>query len=1032
MPLNIPDYHKSLADLHVGCEAPHAYFIPFADEESATANLRGASCYFKNLCGEWDFRFYPSVSCVEDFLASDFDRDSMETIAVPKNWQLEFGRGYDTPEYHNVNYPFPVDPPHVPDENPAGLYIRDFHLTREQMAGKTLFLNFEGVDSCFYLWVNGTFAAYSQVSHMTSEIDVTKYLNEGKNTLQVLVVKWCDGSYLEDQDMWRLSGIFREVYLTMRDRNHIRDLFIKTDIAPDFTAATITAAVSTVGKVPLTYRLLSPTGQVVAEGRETVDGTETITLKPLKNPALWSDEEPTLYTLFLYAGSEVIRQRVGIRRVEIKAGVALINGKPVKLKGVNRHDSHPILGHASPYDHMLHDLNMFKAFNINCVRTSHYPNDPRFLELCDELGLYVCDETDLETHGFDNIGYRGTLTNSPEWTEAFLDRAARMLERDKNHVSVIMWSVGNESGCGINHIAQCNYFHKMDPSRLVHSEDESAYDINSRLHSDDPAVVRAAQNVDYIDMESRMYPTLDHMKQLITLSPNRPLFLCEYCHAMGNGPGDLKQYWDLMYSSDRFMGGCVWEFTDHTVATGENIYANPAYRYHVGGYGADGNFCMDGLVYPDRTPHTGLYELKEILKPVYATAQGKHAGEVTFTSRRYFRSLADIRVDWEVVRDGAVILSGSVKLDNTPGESKTYRLFDTKKFDALTVLNLTYVSEEPTTWAKRGHEVGSDQLILSDADVKVAPTASLSAISAEEDNRAIVLRDGETVYTFSKTTGMLTSLVDNGTEMLASPMVPTVWRAPTDNDRNEKNNWYAAALDRLVIKCYDVTTAKVAEDSATVVAHISLGAERFAPRMHITMTYRITAGMGLTVKSDVQVNPKVLEKTFLPRFGLRITMPEGAEHLRYLGYGPYESYVDKRLASRLGDFTTTVTDHYEPYIRPQENNAHYGCRFASVMNTEGHGLFFTADTFSLSASHYSPELLTRTATRDALKPERETTVIIDYAQSGIGSNSCGPVLDPMFRMSEQSFSFTFRMMPVFGNMIDPYREMRVKETYANA
>ncbi len=1024
MPLNIPDYHKSLTDLHVGCEAPHAYFIPYADEETATANHRGASQYFKNLSGEWDFRFYPSVNDVEDFLSPDFDRAGMETLAVPKNWQYELGRGYDTPEYHNVNYPFPVDPPHVPDDNPAGLYIRDFYLSHEQMDAKTVYLNFEGVDSCFYVWLNGKFVAYSQVSHMTSEMDVTKFLTEGKNTLHVLVLKWCDGSYLEDQDMWRLSGIFREVYLTMRDRNHISDLFIKTDIAPDYSAATVTVDVTTVGRVPLTYRLLSPTGQVVADGRETIEGSETIVMKPLKNPALWSDEIPTLYTLYIYAGSEVIRQRIGIRKIEVKDGVFTINGKAVKLKGVNRHDSHPILGHATPYDHMLRDLHMCKAFNVNCVRTSHYPNDPRFLELCDELGLYVCDETDIETHGFDNIGYRGTLTNSPDWTAAYLDRSARMLERDKNHVSVIMWSVGNESGCGINHVAQGNYFHKMDPSRLVHSEDESAYDLWQKMISDDPVKVKEAKEAPYIDMESRMYPTIEHMKNLAERSP-RPIFLCEYCHAMGNGPGDLKQYWDLMYSSDRFMGGCVWEFTDHTVATGDDVYANPAYRYYLGGYGGDGNFCMDGLVYPDRTPHTGFYELKEILKPVCATAAGKHAGDITFTSRRYFRTLADITVVWEVVRDGVVILSGRTPLDNAPGESKTIRLFETKKFDALTVLNLTYVSEEPTAWAKRGAEIGSDQIILSDAKNKEAPLSPVGSIACSETDKEIVLRDCDTIYTFSKITGMLISLVDNGKEMLTKPMVPYVWRAPTDNDRNEKNGWYAAAFDRLTIKCYDVALTTTA-NTATVTAHISLGADRLAPRMHITLIYTLTPEAGLTVTSVVNVNAKVLEKTYLPRFGLRLTMPAGAEDLRYLGYGPYESYVDKRLASRLGDFTTTATDNYEPYIRPQENGAHYDCRFATVMNTTGHGIFFTADSFSFSASHYSPEQLTRTATRDLLKPETETTVIIDYAQSGIGSNSCGPVLDPAFRMREETFSFTFRMKPMFADSMDPYCEMRKK------
>ncbi len=1027
MPLNIPDYHKSLAHLHVGCEEPHAYFIPYADEESAQANLRGGSAYFKNLCGDWDFRFYPSVDDVEDFLSPDFDRAGMDTLAVPKNWQVELGRGYDTPEYHNVNYPFPVDPPHVPDANPAGLYIRDFYLSREQMAGKTMFLNFEGVDSCFYLWVNGVFTAYSQVSHMTSEINVTEKLREGKNTIQVLVLKWCDGSYLEDQDMWRLSGIFREVYLTARDKNHISDLFVKTDIAPDLSSAVVTVDVKTTGRVPLNYRLVSPTGQVLAEGRETVDGTETLTLKPVKNPALWSDETPSLYILFLYAGSEVIRQCVGIRKVEVKDGVALINGKPVKLKGVNRHDSHPILGHATPYDHMRRDLLLFKAYNINCVRTSHYPNDPRFLEMCDELGLYVCDETDLETHGFDNIGFRGKLTDSPEWTDAYIDRAARMLERDKNHASVIMWSVGNESGCGRNHIAQCNYFHEKDPSRLVHSEDESAYDLYGKLTSEDAAVAEAAQKVDYIDMESRMYPTTEHMQKLLTLSPHRPIFLCEYCHAMGNGPGDLKQYWDLMYSSDRFMGGCVWEFTDHTVATGEDVYADPCYKYYLGGYGGDGNFCVDGLVFPDRTPSTGLKELKEIIKPIYAVGVNpKHAGTVTIASRRYFRDLSDITMVWQVVRDGEVILSGRTKADNKPGEEKTYTFFENKKFDALTFLNITYVTEEPSKWAPAGAEIGMDQIILSDVKTAVAMIPTGDSITTEETAETVVLREAETLYTFSKTTGMLVSLIDNGTELLASPMAPTMMRAPMDNDAQERGKWYGSGFGRTIIKCYETKLEESNADRAVVTSHVSLGVDAKAPHCHIRMTYTLTAGAGLAVGVSVEMNKALMEKTYLPRFGMRMEMPYGTEYLRYLGYGPGESYADMRLSSRLGDYSTTVTENFVPYIRPQENGAHADCRFACLTNACGHGVIFLSDGFSLTATHYSPENLIKTGNVHDLVPAHETTVIIDYKQSGVGSASCGPALDPAYRMSEEAFSFSFRMKPMFADSMNPYREMRVK------
>ena len=1020
MPLQIPDYHKMLDTLHVGCEAPHAYFIPYHTREAADGDRRGASAFFKSLCGEWSFRFYPSVGEVEDFLDGGFDRAAMETLTVPKNWQMELGRGYDVPQYTNINYPYPVDPPHVPDENPCGLYMRDFYMTAAQLEGKVAYLNFEGVDSCFYLWVNGTFAAYSQVSHMTSEIDVTPYLVPGKNTLAVLVLKWCDGSYLEDQDMWRMSGIFREVYVTLRDRVHLTDYFVKTPLSEDLSSAELQVELIASGTLPVEWCLVSPSGEPLARGTVTVKETGALSC-PVSAPLLWSDEDPRLYTLYLEAGSEVIRARVGFRRIEVKDGAVLINGKPVKARGVNRHDSHPLLGHATPVSHMERDLLLMKRHNVNMIRTSHYPNDPRFLSLCDEYGFYVCDEADLETHGMQFVGNWGELTDSPAWTAAYLDRAERMLERDKNHACVIMWSVGNESGVGSNHRAQCDYFHAADPSRLVHSEDESARSMASRLASEDPEVRRAAQEDNYFDVESRMYPTLEQMGIIIQKS-HRPLFLCEYCHAMGNGPGDLQEYWDLIRSSDRYFGGCVWEFTDHSVARGENIYASPQYTYggDFGDRPNDGNFCVDGLVYPDRTPHTGFLEFKEVVKPV-AAEQGAHMGQVRVLSRRYFTDLSDLTMVWHVERDGKPILAGHVVLDNAAGEEKVYDLFDPMKLFGICTLNLSFRQNVPTAWAPAGYEVGSTQLVLCDEAEPIKPTV-LTTLSLTETPDAYAVRDGETVYTFDRVSGMLTSLVDNGKEQLSAPMVPTVWRAPTDNDRIIKVRWRKEGFDRASVKCYGTSLVEQSESRVAVAAEISMGANSRAPFLHATLTYTVTAGAGLTVSCQVQVREE-LDVT-LPRFGMRLTMPEGCEMLRYFGYGPYESYEDKRRASRLGDFSLTATENYEPYVRPQENSAHAGCRFATVMSVAGQGLCFVADGFSFSAGHYPPELLDRTRHSYELKPERETTVIIDYKQTGIGSNSCGPELLPQYRFDEKQFAFTFRMKLAFESELDPYKEMR--------
>lgn len=1024
MPIGVPDHHKTLETLHEGCERPHAYFIPYADRDTADRGNRGASPFVKTLCGTWDFRYYESVGDVEDFLAPAFDRAAMETIPVPRSWQTMLDRGYDVPQYTNVRYPYPVDPPKVPERNPAGLYMRDFRVDAAMLDGKRVYMTFEGVDACFYLFVNGTYCAYSQVSHCTSEVDVTKHLHAGNNTVAVLVLKWCDGSYLEDQDMWRMSGIFREVLLVARDEIHVRDLFVKTALTDDFSSAVVTCEVETNGASDVNYTLLSPGGDVLSGGVKHVSGRETLEIATLADPVLWNDENPALYTLYIEAGQEVIRIPVGVRRVEVKGGVVLLNGKAVKARGVNRHDSHPILGHATPLAHIREDLMIMKRHNINMVRTSHYPNDPRFYELCDEYGILVCDETDLETHGFQCAGKWNTTTDDPAWEAAYLDRSERMFERDKNHPSIIMWSVGNESGCGRNHRAQADYFHRVDPSRLVHSEDESAYVNWRQMTGDDPAAAEAAKADAYIDVDSRMYPTLDAMRKIVGVS-RRPLFLCEYSHAMGNGPGDLAAYWALMRSNDRYFGGCVWEYCDHSVATGENVYADPHYTYG-GDFGEEihnGNFCVDGLVYPDRGIGTGMLELKEVLKPFAVTAGGT-PGEIVVESYRYFESLCDLDLVWQVREDGKLLFSGSVPLDNDPREVKTYRLFSGFAPTGVTTLDISVRYREPTDFSEAGYEVGTAQLLLSD-DRAAVYAPKTSPVSLADTPDAYILSVGETVYTFGRRTGLLSSLVDNGMEMLLAPMVPTIWRAPTDNDRNVKNKWYERGYDRAKTEFYGWGTPEVAPDRVTLRAEIALSVPGLRPRLKAAVAYTVSAE-GLTVACDAHIRAEILDGAPLPRFGFRLTMPEGCEDVRYFGYGPVESYADKRLAARLGDFRTTVTENYVPYIRPQENGAHDGCRFAAVSDIGGQGLYFTADTFSLTATHFSPEQLTEKAHHYELVPERETTVIIDYRQAGIGSNSCGPDLLPEYRLNRENISFTFRIKPVFAGDLDPWREMRTK------
>ncbi len=1001
MPLNIPNYHQSTETLHVGCEKPRAYFVPFPCGCASKHAERGESTFFKSLCGEWNFKFFKSVNDV-----CDLSTEGSDKLTVPMSWQMALGRGYDVPNYTNVNYPIPYDPPFVPDENPCGLYSRKFTVPAA-MAGKKIYLNFEGVDSAFYVWVNDEFAAYSQVSHMTSEIDVTSLVHAGENEIKVLVLKWSDGTYLEDQDMWRMSGIFREVYLLFRDETHIRDIFVHCDLDDSFTDADFTVDVDVTGKATVEWTLDCPCGETISSGKCEVDESGKIVVPTVKNAKLWSDEEPNLYTLTLHCGNEYITLPIGARRVEIKDGCVVINGKKVKAKGVNRHDSHHLLGHATPVEHMVRDIMIMKAHNVNMVRTSHYPNDPRFTALCDKYGIYVCDETDLETHGA-RPWY--ALSRSPEWEGEYVDRVQRMVERDKNHPCVIFWSLGNESGWGQNHVAMHTWIKSRDTSRIVHYEGAN-YDYN------DGKYLR-----DVTDIESRMYPSPTWCDNYCK-APERdePLFLCEYSHAMGNGPGDLRDYWEVIEANDNFFGGCVWEFIDHSVAIGDK-YGDPSFTYggDFGDHPNDGNFCVDGLVYPDRRVHTGLEELKQAIMPV-AVREVK-PGTVAIKSRRYFKSLSDISMAWTVKVDGKAVKSGvHPNLDIAPEAEEVFEIVPENELPAhgTVTLDLSFRQNKPTEWADVGYEVGFAQFIYERAEkVKAAP--ALYPVELCENREEYTVTVGETVYKISKFSGMITDICDNGEHLITKPVVPQIWRAPTDNDRNVQWDWRNSSIHNAKVKCYSTEVVKADENEAVILSKISLAAAPNEVVLRADVTYTVKYGMGIKIACDVKWN---IQKKHYPRFGMRLTMPEGAEQMRYFGYGPNESYVDKRLASKLGEYKSTVTENYEPYVFPQENSSHWGCRWADVHTVAGHGFLFTScELFSFNASHFSPEQLTETRHHYELKREPETTVMLDMRMDGIGSNSCGPELAEKYRFNETEFSSSVTIKPVFAAEINPYRE----------
>ncbi len=1025
------NYYQDPKTLHIGCEAPRAYFIPYHDEAAAIAGNRDASHDFINLCGDWDFAFYPSVNDIPEDVATA--AVAGDTIAVPRSWQTMLGRGYDIPNYVNVLYPIPCDPPYVPDDNPCGLYTRTFRI-HPKMLEKSVYINFEGVDSCFYLYINGLFVGYSQVSHMTSEFDVTKYLHAGENTVRVLVLKWCDGTYLEDQDKFRWSGIFREVFLLLRDPVHITDIYMKPTLNETYTRAGCPTEVSVNGKALVEYRLLRPNGMQIESGSIEIDGKGSFDFL-IDDPELWSDEDPALYTLIIKCGTEYIALRPGFRDIKVKDGVLYFNGQKIKLKGVNRHDSHPHLGSATPMEHMVRDLMIMKRHNVNAIRTSHYPNDPRFPGLCDEYGFYLIDEADLETHGVGALGIWDIFTDSDDWTDAYVDRMARLFERDKNHACVLMWSVGNESGIGKNHRLMSEYVHARDARALVHSEDISRRN-SDRLWQDlkdktDEEIGRMLE-CDYIDIESRMYPSPDEIRSIYVNRKvfSKPLYLCEYSHAMGNGPGCLKEYWDLIYAEDGLMGGCVWEFIDHSMAIGEYPLSDPHYTYggDFGDTPHDGNFCVDGLVYPDRRPHTGLMEYKQVIKPFRVESFNAETGVVTVKNLRYFTDLSDMDFTWTVECNGETVAAGRTCLPIEPQETAELTVpADAWDLEGERYITLTAVQNTATPWEGVGYEIGFEQLAIpSEAAAPVAVVDTLSpyaSITCEDAPDRVTVTTATTVYTIDKVSGLISSIVDEGHELLSTPIRPTVWRAATDNDRNIRREWERLGYRNAKTKCYGCAVASVEEKAVTVTAKLSLGAAPMRAFLHMDAIYTIYAegGIRLDIKAHVEDFA-----THLPRFGVEFLMPAESEYLTYYGRGPVESYRDKRHASRQGLFETTVSEHFEHYVRPQENMAHADTRWMQVASVAGHALLAvsTGEAFSFNCAHFTPEYLTATGHDYELIPLHETCVNLDMTHGGIGSNSCGPGLHPQWQLKEKDFSFSIRLLPTFAGRNDPFAETR--------
>ena len=980
--------YKDPGILHERREAPRAYYIPMDEQGNSRAQF---------LNGTWKFAWFESPMDVpEEVGGIRYEH----TIPVPSCWESE---GWGQKQYLNVNYPIPFDPPAIPVLNPVGVYSRKIAY---QPDGDRKYIVFEGVSSCMRLYVNGKDAGMTKGSHLQAEFDLTPLLQPGENTLTAVVFTWSSGTYLEDQDAYRYHGIFRDVYLLSRPEAHVRDFFIHAGADGHLSVECETAG----DCCPmLSYR--------TPDGKETMlqDGEALVA-----NPSCWTAETPSLYTLVIRTPGEVIEAEFGFRTVTFsRQRELLINGQPVKLRGVNRHESHPDKGWTVSREDMEKDLRMMKQHNVNCVRTSHYPDHPCFYQLCDRYGLYVVDECDIETHGAD-AAYWGrpdraiaSLSGNPAWKDAYVNRMQRTLERDKNFPCVIIWSLGNESQIGDNHRAMSAWVHGRDASRPVHYE-RTAYP--------DPPYGKDQCPIDpCVDIVSRMYPDLAGVEYQGKESDDpRPYFMCEYGHAMGNGPGGLEEYWDLVYRYPRLIGGCIWEWCDHAVRMHDESGKLLGFGYggDSGEFPHDGNFCVDGLVSPDRLPSTGLLSMKAAYRPAEIKAKDAAAGVFIVTNRLDFTNLSALRLRWRVLCDGAVVASGEASADVPPHETREIRLpFPEKMPEAKDLLTaeLCFAAAQSCDWAPADHELMTAAFPLAYGETK---SACGKPVSVQQAGRLLTAACGDTRYTLDRATGMLCSIRKGEEELLAAPAGLTIWRAMTDNEREVRQIFREFHMHKARFYCERCEETAPGE----VIAEGHVAAPSRLPFLKVSVCYAFK-GDGLNVAIHAERNPDFAVEipqemirnawlkgmqAYLPRFALRLPLQRRFEGLRYLGYGPEECYADLCNHVRPGLYESTVSDQAFPYIMPQETGNHLGARWVELTDDQN-CLRVEGEGFEFSALHQTIEGLDGAQHTWEIPEENRTDLLICYKNSGIGSASCGPALDPRYALTETEFDLCFAL-----------------------
>ncbi len=978
-------------------EKPRAYYIPHSTQDSALSCDKYRSSAYADLNGNWEFTYFESPLDLPENIGEVAFKDH---LPVPGCWECY---GYGQIQYTNKDYPFQFDPPYTSLVNGVGVYRREF----EASEGRT-YLVFEGVSSYLELYVNGCYVGMSRGSHLQEEFEITEYVHTGNNTVIAVVYTNNAESYLEDQDHFRYHGIFRDVYTLTRPEDHIQDIYLKPELD-----GTVKVEATFKGKPqPYTFCI------------QQADGSFAATVE---QPELWSAEKPNLYSAVIQCNGEYICKRIGFRSIAVSdKGELLINGVSVKLKGVNRHDSYPGKGWCASREDMLKDIHLMKQHNVNCVRTSHYPNHPEFYELCDQYGLYVMDECDVETHGVEyalgmrTIASAKSIVDNPLWEASMVDRMERMVERDKNAPCIFSWSLGNEAQFGCNHEKMSAYAKSRDNTRLIHYE--HAIYLNKRYDELQIPVP------DCVDMISRMYPAPHYVEIQggITKDP-RPYFLCEYSHAMGVGPGDLWDYWDVIYRYPRLIGGCVWEWCDHA-AVKELPDGKVGYLYggDSGEYPHDGNWCCDGLVFPDRTPSTGLLEFKKVMEPLKTTWVDASRGLVELENRSDFTDLSEFDFSYQLRVDDKVIPMGSFAASAKPHEKTVVQLDYTLPCSCGmgAYLEIYMTRREQTIWCEAGHTVAWEQLALP-VPATVPTLIGGYPVSVQQGKRYITVQTQKHTFTLDAATGMLISMKQEGIEQLQRPADVLLWRALIDNDKQEKQLWLGHHVHKAFFKVRSFE-AKTTDEDYTVTFDGTYGAPSRVGIYFGTVSYRFTnAGVEVSMHADKNMQlvnaqsdygdfydngmtwkfmPDIKE---VPRFGMRFSLRKEFEGLEYFGMGDGESYVDFCHYTKMGLWKGTVTEEYTPYIMPQDHSNHIKTRFVTLDNGGASVTFRGADTFEFSALHHRMEDLFACQHAFELPETDSTEVIICYKNRGIGSGSCVAPLIDKYRITDKTIDFKF-------------------------